>query len=66
MKFKYKFKNFVKELSEKANCEYISGSIRDVAKALSNFKENDVVIGQRRNNTNLRKQHLNEVAAIGH
>ena len=58
-------------MSEKANCEYISGSIRDVAKKLyPTLKENDVVIGLGAGTiTNLGKelQHLNnEVAAIGH
>ena len=38
--------NFVKELSSHVNCEYISGSIKDVAKKLyPQLKENDVIIG---------------------
>ena len=38
--------NFVKELSSHVDCEYISGSIKDVAKNLyPKLNENDVVIG---------------------
>lgn len=38
--------NFVKELSSHADCEYLSGSIKDVAKKLyPKLEENDVVIG---------------------
>lgn len=38
--------NFVKELSSHVDCEYISGSIKDVAKKLyPKLDENDVVIG---------------------
>lgn len=38
--------NFVKELSSKVDCEYISGSIKDVAKTLyPKLEENDVLIG---------------------
>ncbi len=39
-------KNFVEELSQNVNCEYISGSIKDVAKKLyPELKKDDVVIG---------------------
>ncbi len=38
--------NFVKELSSHVDCEYISGSIKDVAEKLyPTLKQNDVVIG---------------------
>jgi UDP-N-acetylmuramate--alanine ligase len=38
--------NFAKDLSSHVNCEYISGSIKDVAKKLyPQLRENDVVIG---------------------
>ncbi len=38
--------NFVKELAERQNCEYISGSIKDVAaKLYPELKKDDVVIG---------------------
>ena len=62
--------NFVKELSEKVNCEYISGSIEEVAaKLYPTLKENDVVIGLGAGTiTNLGKEllHLNkEVAGVG-
>ncbi|CDE89844.1 uDP-N-acetylmuramate--L-alanine ligase [Clostridium sp. CAG:729] len=62
--------NFVKELSEKVNCEYISGSIEEVAaKLYPTLKENDVVIGLGAGTiTNLGKEllHLNkEVTGVG-
>lgn len=63
--------NFVKELSEKVNCEYIKGSIKEVAEKLyPTLKENDVVIGLGAGTiTNLGKEllHLNnEVISVGH
>ena len=37
---------FAEQLSQKVNCEYLSGSISDVAKKLyPELKNNDVVIG---------------------
>lgn len=61
--------NFVKELSSQVDCEYIPGSIKDVAKKLyPQLNENDVVIGLGAGTiTNLGKELLmikDEVAAI--
>lgn len=63
--------NFVKDLSSHVDCEYLSGSINDVARKLyPNLKENDVIIGLGAGTiTNLGKELLalkDEVIEVAH